>query len=115
MIRVQVSLYPDGCLKRFAASGHARAGREGQDIICAAVTALLRTCARLLSGQPDLKVSGNAPEPGEMQLFLHDPPGDRLEWIRGITDFLLSGVQDLKAEFPEKLEIEINGRIIGVD
>lgn len=115
MIRLKISLYPDGCLKRFEACGHARAGEQGQDIVCAAVTALLRTSANLLSRKPDLEVDGNAPEPGMMNIYLHKPKPERIEWIQGVTDFLLFGLQDLKTEYPEKLCVEINGKIIGED
>ena len=97
------------------ASGHAQAGQRGEDIVCAGVTALLRTCAKLLSRQPDLITGGDAPEEGEMHLILHDPPVERIEWIRGITDFLLSGLQDLKSEYPDYLILDINGKMIGED
>ncbi len=116
MISLKIVLYPDGCLKLFKASGHARAGyKKGEDIVCASVTALLRTCAKLLSMQTDLITEGDAPEPGEMYLILHNPPADRIEWIRGITDFLLSGLKDLKSEYADFLRLDINGKIIGED
>lgn len=115
MIRLSVWLYPDGCLQRFSASGHAEDGKKGRDIVCAAVTALLRTAGRLLAGQPDLNVDGESPNPGSMRLFLHPPGEKRREWVRGVTDVLVSGVTDLQKEFPGRLSVEINGLSIGED
>ena len=112
MIRLKISLYPSGCLERFVADGHAGAGNPSRDIVCAAVTVLLRTGAGLLSGRPELVKEGDAPGPGEMFLLLRQPPEERIEWIKGSTDFLICGLRDLKTEYPEKISLEINGRMI---
>jgi hypothetical protein len=107
VIRLRVRLRPDGCLAGFAASGHAGAGARGRDPLCAAVTVLLRTSARILSSRPGLRVSGQAPAEGEMRLELEPPPQALQEWVRGVTDTLLAGLTDLDREFPGRLRLEV--------
>ena len=115
MIHLDVRLYPDGCLAGFSASGHAGAGAGGEGIVCAAATALLRTAARLLAGQNELKVDGSSPQPGAMFLCLQDPPAGRREWVRGVTDTLLAGLADLERENPGRLGLTIHEVTIGED
>ena len=107
MIRLSVRLAADGCLAGFAASGHAGAGPRGRDLACASVTVLLRTAARLLSSQPDLRVSGESPREGVMRLVLEAPPEARREWVRGVTATLVAGLTDLDREFPGLLKLEV--------
>ncbi len=107
MIRLSLRLQADGCLRSFSASGHAGAGPKGQDLVCASVTVLLRTAARLLSAQPDLRVSGQAPAEGVMRLALEPPPEARREWVRGVTATLVAGLTDLDREFPGLLKLEV--------
>jgi hypothetical protein len=102
-------------LAGFTASGHAGAGRKGEDIVCAAVTALLRTAAKVLAGEPGLKVGGASPEPGVMSLALEPPPEGKREWVRGVTETLLRGLTDLDAEYPGRLKLEIDGVTRGED
>jgi uncharacterized protein YsxB (DUF464 family) len=107
VIRLSVRLAADGCLAGFVASGHAEAGPRGRDPVCAAVTVLLRTSARLLSAQPDLRVTGQAPAEGAMRLALEPPPEARREWVRGVTATLVAGLTDLDREFPGRLKLEV--------
>ena len=107
MIRLSVRLQADGCLAGFAASGHAGSGPRGRDLACAAVTVLLRTAARLLAAQSDLRVDGKAAGEGELRLELAPPPEARREWVRGVTATLVAGLTDLEREFPGLLKLEV--------
>lgn len=109
MISLSLRVGPGGCLAGFTASGHAGAGRKGEDLVCAAVTVLLRTAAKVLAGEPGLRAVGGSPEPGVMSLALEPPPESKREWVRGITDTLLRGLSDLDAEYPGRLRLEIDG------
>lgn len=110
MIEIRVRLDEHGCLREFRACGHARLSRAGEDILCAAVTVLLRTCARLLGSRLG-QTAADAPEPGEMTLVLEASPPERIEWLRGITDFLLAGVAGLQKDYPDRLTVNIDGKI----
>ena len=107
MIRLSLRLQADGCLRSFSATGHAGAGPKGRNLACAAATVLLRTVARLLSAQSDLRVSGQAPAEGEMRLALEPPPPARREWVRGVTATLVAGLTDLDREFPGRLKLDV--------
>ena len=113
MIFLEISLYPNGCINCLKARGHSNSGKKGYDIICAAVTALTRTTARLLSEDKSIVVNGNAPEPGMLDITIQALPAARTEWIKGITDFLLKGLFDLKEEYPDRLNIKLWRRKYG--
>jgi uncharacterized protein YsxB (DUF464 family) len=107
VIRLSVRLRDDGCLAAFAASGHAGSGPRGRDLACAAASVLLRTTARLLAAQPELRVRGQAAVEGELALELSPPPPERREWVRGVTATLVAGLRDLEREFPGSLKLEV--------
>jgi hypothetical protein len=107
VIRLSLRLRADGCLAGFAASGHAGAGPKGRDPVCAAVTVLLRTAARLLAERPELQAGGGSPAEGVMRLELQPPPAGSREWVLGVTDTLLTGLRDLDREFPGRLKLDV--------
>ena len=106
MVRILVALSPDGLLRRFEAEGHAGAEAWGQNIACAAVTAMLRTAGRLCA-ERGITLAGGAGEPGEMRLILSAGAAPEAGWLRGVTDFLLRGVKDLQDEFPEEIALRV--------
>ena len=116
MIRCLIRLDAAGCLEGFEASGHAlsrapRPGSEGGfDPACAAVTALLRTASRMLYRHPEIDAAGDARQPGEMLLELSRVPEGIRGWLRGVTDFLLAGLRDIREEYPQSLQIVIRGK-----
>jgi uncharacterized protein YsxB (DUF464 family) len=96
-----------GGLKGFSVSGHAGTGPRGEDLVCAAVSALFRTAARVLQLQPDIDVRGGASEDGKMELRLDRVPRGRGQWLAGLTDFLVRGVQDLREENPGAISVRV--------
>jgi uncharacterized protein YsxB (DUF464 family) len=93
---------PRGHLQGFAAEGHAGASTAGRNTACAAATSLLRT-AGMLCADRGLVEAGGAAEPGIMSMRLA-AVGDRDQaWLRGVTDFLLRGLNDLAREFPREI------------
>ncbi|MDR1948358.1 MAG: ribosomal-processing cysteine protease Prp [Spirochaetaceae bacterium] len=61
MIRIEVVLDEAGLLVSCGISGHAGAGRRGNDPVCAAVSVLARAAVRTLSGREGIVVRGDAP------------------------------------------------------
>lgn len=110
MITLTLQLHPDGCLAAVRATGHAGWGKRGEDIVCAAAAALVRTAGRLLEAEPGLQAAGEAPFPGRVSLSLEKPPEERRERVRGITDFLVRGLLDLESEYPDNIAVEIGQR-----
>ena len=93
-----------GTLRGFDADGHAGADRAGRNIACAAATTLLRTAGRLCA-ERSLALAGGAAAPGEMRLLLGPSADADAEWLRGMTDFLLRGLNDLAQEFPRDITV----------
>jgi len=61
----------------------------------------------MLYRHPELEVRGGAPEPGLMSLSLEGSPAHLESWLRGVTDFLLTGLRDIEEEHPGSLRIVI--------
>jgi uncharacterized protein YsxB (DUF464 family) len=98
-------LSPRGTLRGFDADGHAGADEAGRNIACAAATSLLRTAGRLCA-ERSLVTAGGALAPGEMRLHLDRSAEDAdTEWLKGMTDFLLRGLNDLAQEFPREINV----------
>jgi len=107
VLRVSVVTLSDGLLRSFKASGHAGMAKPGQNIACAAATALLRTAARLLASADGLVDDGAAGEPGSMELVVTSQPQVRDRWLAGVTDFLLRGLDDLAREYPREIRVDV--------
>jgi uncharacterized protein YsxB (DUF464 family) len=107
VIRIDIHLDQRGALQGFMVSGHAGSASRGQDIVCAAVTVLFRTAARLLELQPDIRVRGGASENGRMELQIEELPARRRWWLAGLSDFLLRGSRDLQEENPEAIALRV--------
>jgi uncharacterized protein YsxB (DUF464 family) len=95
---------PDGLLRAFEAVGHAGSGPRGGNVACAAATTLLRTAARVCAGR-GIAIGGGAGERGTMRCIVKATDSVDAGWLRGTTDFLLRGLQDLRDEFPEAVVV----------
>lgn len=102
-----ICLFNNGCLKSFDARGHSYQAKKGYDIVCASVTTLLRTAAKILHADESLKTEGDATSPGSMSFSLREISETKICWVRGITDFLLGGLLDLQQNNPDHLRIDI--------
>jgi len=107
MIRVVLTLDSRNLLRKAAFSGHAGQGKKGEDIVCASVTALIRTASRSFQLDTSVEVESDAPSPGELRVKVNYIPPEREVWALGITDFLRLGLQDMEREFPGSLSVEI--------
>jgi uncharacterized protein YsxB (DUF464 family) len=99
-IRLEVT--PRGCLRRIEAEGHAGRAPAGTNLACAAATAMLRTAGRLCAGR-GLVSDGGAEAPGTMRMTVGAAAAADVPWLRGVTDFLLQGLNDLAREFPREI------------
>lgn len=96
---VRILVSRDGLLKMFDADGHAGADPRGGNLACASATTLLRTAARLCVAR-GMAVEGGAAARGAMRCVVQVRRDEDAGWLRGATDFLLRGLQDLREEFP---------------
>ncbi len=79
-------------------------------MVCAAVTVLFRTTARVLQLQSDFGIYGDASESGKMEVQVGTVPARRREWLAGLTDFLIRGIEDLREENPQAIHLVIEGK-----
>lgn len=100
---IRVSFQKKGeLLVGVVAQGHAGWEKAGQDIVCAAVTALLRSAARALARRYPGEINFGAGQPGQLELHCEATE----EWSRGVWTMLETGLRDIEKEFPTALRIE---------
>lgn len=106
MIRVDLYLDKAGLLKSCSVSGHAGAGKKGEDIVCAAVSVLTRTAYTVLSQREELKIRVSAPQRGEFRMEIDDFGTDE-NFLSAVGIYLREGLQSVSAEFPRHVTIHI--------
>ena len=106
LIEIEAVLEGDGTLRACRASGHAKAGKAGSDIVCAAVSVLMRTALSVLSGKNGITVRGGAPEKGQMWLEVeYNADGKNFLYAAGL--FLIEGLWSVAQEYPKNCKITI--------
>ena len=93
-----------GLLKSCRVSGHAGAGKRGEDIVCAAVSVLTRTIVRVLAGREGITVRGGIPERGDFWMEAEYSPEGR-EFLSAAGAFLIEGLLSVSAEFPDHCKV----------
>lgn len=106
MIRIEAVLDSGGALRSCKATGHAGAGKTGGDIVCAAVTVLMRAAIRALSVTEGVTVRFEAPRPGFLLLEAECADGGR-EFLFAAGVFLLEGLASVAEEYPENCNLSI--------
>ena len=107
MIDIEAILEADGTLIACSASGHANAGKTGSDIVCAAVSVLMRTAASALFGRKGITVRSSAPERGQMLLEV-EYEAEGKEFLFAIGVFLVKGLSSVAEEFPKNCKFSIS-------
>ena len=83
MTSIHLVCRPNGALKSCRAEGHSGYGKKGTDIVCAAISVLVRTALQTISKLKGVCVECSLPE-------------------RGIVDFCVK-----QTEFSEKIDAEL--------
>lgn len=101
MIQVLLELDEKGHLLSVEASGHANSGIKGHDIVCAAVTILLRTTVQALgSVQADV----SAEQRGSLSFRVLSYDETQSEKLRYAAEFLWLGITSLQEEYPQAVQ-----------
>jgi uncharacterized protein YsxB (DUF464 family) len=106
LIEIEAVLDESGLLRACKALGHAGAGKAGNDIVCAAVSVLMRTAIATLSGRKGIEIRGGAPEPGFLWLEA-DYTAEGREFLAAAGAFLIEGLTSVAGEFPKNCRINI--------
>jgi uncharacterized protein YsxB (DUF464 family) len=103
VIAIEAAVDEAGLLKSCRVSGHAGAGKQGADIVCAAVSVLARTALQTLAQREGIELRGEAPERGLFRLETGFSPGNReaRDFLAGAGAFLLEGLSSVAGEYPE--------------
>jgi len=103
---VAVTLGEGGNLVSVEASGHAGKGKRGADLVCAAVTVLLRTTAGVLTGR-GLAAAVQTAGRGNLSVRVTACTGADIPLLRYAADFLLEGLGSLAGEYPDAVEMNV--------
>ena len=99
-----------GSLRYCSSSGHAFFARKGSDIVCAAVTTLLRTTLEVLESVEDIKVTADLASRGKLVFNVgHNDlvSIDSLNKVIFAGDFLEIGMQRLAKEYPKNVTVRV--------
>jgi uncharacterized protein YsxB (DUF464 family) len=106
LIEIEAALDENGILRSCTACGHANAGRTGTDIVCAAVSVLMRTAVRALSGREGITIRCDAPDPGFLKLEVdYTEAGKGFLFAAGV--FLTEGLASVAGEYPQHCTLTI--------
>src|SRR5574344_867769 len=101
MIEVLLVCCKDGAFKSCTASGHAEFAVKGKDIVCAAVTELLRTAVQVLQETKGMSVNVETPSRGKLAFSVEVYGGsEQTERLKCTADFIRLGVKNLAEEYP---------------
>jgi len=107
VIKIEAVVENDGTLRACKAEGHADMGKTGKDIVCAAVSVLMRTAYSVLSGKEGITVHGGAPKKGTMWLEA-DYNAESKEFLFAAGVFLIEGLRSVAQEYPKNCKLTIS-------
>ena len=109
MISVLLTCGKDGTLASCRAQGHARFAEKGNDIVCSAVTVLLRTTMQVLSETEGILVRADASERGSLDFDVsaESAPAESRAALVYAGRFLEAGLASLVREYPSNVELKI--------
>ena len=106
MIDINVVVDEAGIVCSCNVHGHAGAGKTGADIVCAAVSVLMRSAVRVLSRRKGITIRSNAPEPGRLWLEAEYNAEGR-DFLSAAGEFLITGLRSVAEEFPGNCTLTI--------
>ena len=106
MIQVRIIRSENGMLRSCEAEGHAGFAPKGLDIVCAAVSSILRTVLALLEKIPTVRLLVNTPEPGKLFFCVQDNDKADNALLIHCGDFLQQGLGLLQDEYPEHVSLK---------
>ena len=105
MTVITLSCGKNGVLKKCEANGHACFSKKGTDIVCSAVTILLRTSMQVLSHTEDVSLIAETSTRGNLA-FSVEAKDENLETeirLKYVADFIRNGIGSLAKDFPENV------------
>ncbi len=99
-----------GMFKSVKAKGHASYSSKGNDIVCAAITILLRTAIDVLEKTEGISLSIDSSSRGNLAFCVEDAKENTLNEVLKsrlicVGDFLRQGIKSLAQEFPKNVQL----------
>jgi uncharacterized protein YsxB (DUF464 family) len=113
LIQIDAVLDRAGLLKSCKVEGHAgakglfRIRNAKADIVCAAVSVLVRTALQLFSGKTGIKVRGAAPERGLLWMEI-DYTAEGRDFLSVAGEFLVEGLTGVSKDYPKNCKMTIH-------
>lgn len=106
MIRLLVSL-SNGRLNRLEMKGHIGIdhGGPGSNLVCAAVTGLVRSCAETIAANEQIESSGGAEHEGVFTLAVDAVPHGQRKWLLGVSEVLIQGLRRMQRDEPGEFDL----------
>lgn len=105
MTVVHLTRSVDGRFRSCSAEGHSGYAPAGSDIVCSAVTVLLRTTLQVLSGSFGAAVKTDITSRGNLAFRVDDCTGGDSGRLMYAADFLRSGLVSLQKEYPAYISV----------
>ena len=105
MTVVTLSYGKNGVIKKCQANGHAGFSKKGSDIVCSAVTILIRTAIQVLSHNENVLLATDTSKRGNLSFEVSaksENPKTEAQ-LESIGDFLRTGFLALTKEFPKNV------------
>ena len=106
-MRITVVTDNSGTIRNVIASGHAGSSEKGTNIVCAAVTTLLRTAIRVLDSVDGISIRRDAGERGSLDFSVVAIQDGYDQYAKAAGDFLIVGLRDIQDEFPHDCAVTI--------
>jgi len=104
MVTVTIEEDSQGRLSSFVATGHAGWADKGNDVVCAAVSALLQAAWLGLTEVAKVKVDGARSE-GELRLRWPEEVRDRAD-VKAIVETAQRSIETIALQYPDHVQTE---------
>jgi uncharacterized protein YsxB (DUF464 family) len=95
-------------LRSCTAEGHAGFAEKGHDIVCAALSCLLRTVLAQLEKSKTLVVKMQIQDRGMLAFSVEEFDKNDEFLLKYASDFLKTGISQLVEEFPEHISLRVD-------
>jgi len=106
MTEILLVCQPDGSFKQVSASGHAGFAKKGKDIVCAAITMLLRTSMEVLEKTESVNLKTDMAFRGNLAFSVEAGAGPEIKArLKCTADFIRTGIRSLEEEYPNYVQL----------
>jgi uncharacterized protein YsxB (DUF464 family) len=111
LIKIEAVLDENGTLRACKANGHAKAGKAGTDIVCAAVSVLMMAALNTLSGREGVTLRAGAPEEGQLWLEADYNEAKGRDFLFAAGEFLINGLKSVAQEYPKNCRLKLKTKV----